>query len=243
MDSDFISLYNIFLLDECIKFPDVDFTLDGIIGFGGDFNTYRLLDAYSQGIFPWPNEDEIFWFLPDMRMMLYPQNFKYPKSLRQIIRNKGFEIRVDTQFRNIMQHCADFRGKDRDATWILPDMLDAYEYLHKLGLAHSFETYLDGKLVGGLYGISLGSAFFGESMFSLVPNASKVALHFLSQQAKAWDFSFIDVQVYNQHFDKMGAYEIPNIIFQQELKQALKNKTKQGLWTSKVSLDLFYKLD
>jgi leucyl/phenylalanyl-tRNA--protein transferase len=239
MEYSFEDIWKILTIDESLQFPEIPFSIDGIVAIGGDFNPYRLLYAYSEGIFPWPADGEIFWTKPEKRMLLYPKNFQYTKSFKQTIRNKGFEIKADTQFQNVMQACANMRGKDRNDTWILPEMIEAYTYLHKLGLAHSIEVYLQDELVGGLYGISLGAAFFGESMFSKVSNASKIALHFLAQQSMAWKFRFIDAQVYTEHLARLGAIEISNRKFESELKKALAKKTIQGLWTNKIDKSLF----
>jgi len=229
------------IINEKICFPDYKYTYQDIIGIGGDYNPYRLLLAYSLGIFPWPSteEEDIYWFFPFYRFVLYPQDFKLRKSLKQSIRNKGFELRVDTAFAKVMDNCAQIKRKGQDDTWIFKPMQKAYTYLHELGLAHSIEIWQNNELVGGLYGISLGGIFFGESMFSKVSDASKAALFFLCQQAQQWNFKLIDAQVYTEHLESLGATEIYWDFFLEELKQALKMPTKHGKWTNWIDYSLF----
>ncbi len=221
------------ILNEKIIFPAYEAISDDLIAIGGDYNPYRLLLAYSLGIFPWPAspDEPIYWACPRERMVIYPENFKISKSLSQSIRNKNFELRIDTCFRQVIETCSHINRKAQTDTWIFPKLIDAYEYLHHLGLVHSFEIFQQNKLVGGLYGLSLGAVFFGESMFSKVPDASKVALHYLVECSKKWNFRFIDTQVYSAHLQSLGATEISRTIFLKELKIALKTPTKQGKWT------------
>jgi len=228
---------DLFLQGEKIAFPQNSFLGDGVIALGGDFSPYRLLLAYSEGIFPWP-DDTIYWFRPNERMVLFPENYTTSKSFRNLLHKKTFELKIDHQFTAVMKHCAEIKRKHEDGTWIWPEMINAYGYLHQLGLAHSFECYQNNQLVGGLYGVSLGNAFFGESMFSLVSNASKFALHHLVQFAFMQRFKFIDIQVYNPHFDQFGAQIITDIYFRKLLKNSLQHQTMQGKWTDLYPVQL-----
>ncbi|MBI9066084.1 MAG: leucyl/phenylalanyl-tRNA--protein transferase [Salinivirgaceae bacterium] len=213
-------------------FPDPnEATEDGLLAIGGDLSPQRLVVAYASGIFPWFNEhDPIMWWSPDPRMVLFPERLKVSKSLKQTIRKEKFELRIDTAFTEVILNCKTVSRKDEEGTWITDEMIAAYKNLYKLGLAHSFETWLDNELVGGLYGISLGNAFFGESMFSKVSDASKVAFYYLSQYCIKHNFSFIDCQITNPHLQSLGAEEIPRVAFLGLLEDALKEKTKLGLW-------------
>ncbi len=236
-----MNLFSPLFLTEKIVFPDYKYAFDDIIGIGGDYNPYRLLLAYSMGIFPWPysEDDPIYWAFPALRCLLYPENFVVRKSLRQSIRNKKFEVRVDTAFEQVIRNCATVERPNQQGTWIFDDLQQAYIYLHQLGLAHSVEIWQENKLVGGLYGVSLGHAFFGESMFALVSDASKAALFFLVQQAMQWKFKFIDAQVYTKHLSRLGAIEVDAHFFLDELHRALQYPTLQGKWTNLIDKSLF----
>lgn len=182
-----------------------DASQEGIVAYGGDLSPTRLMDAYRSGIFPWYNpNDPILWWSPNPRCLLFPKDFIIRRSFAKRLRNGGFEVRIDHDFSATIRHCREVDERAEE-TWILPEIIEAYETLHALGHAHSFETYLDGKLVGGLYGVCVGSAFFGESMFSLVPDASKVALAGLVAFAKKAHFHFIDAQIPSDHMMNMGA--------------------------------------
>jgi leucyl/phenylalanyl-tRNA---protein transferase len=215
-----------------IQFPDPNQSDDeGLIAVGGDLSKEFLLAAYSQGLFPWFNEgDPILWWSPNPRMILYPQKFKCSKSLRQVLNRQKFKIKIDTNFVQVIESCANTKRTREQGTWITKDMQKAYINLYNEGYAHSVETYLDGELVGGLYGVSLGKAFFGESMFYTVDNASKVALYHLVELMKKWDYWFIDVQQSTKHLKSVGAEEIDREIFLNTLKDCLKHKTKKGHW-------------
>jgi len=163
--------------------------------------------------------------------VLYPDEFKLSKSLKQSIRNKQFEFRMDTAFTQVIEHCAKVPRADQDGTWITDEIRSAYANLHQMGFAHSFEIWQNTNLVGGLYGVSLGRAFFGESMFSLVSDASKAAFYFLSEFAKKQDFHFIDCQLHTDHLASLGAQEIPRTQFLSELKPALAYPDLNQLWT------------
>ena len=183
---------------------------DDLVAIGGDFHPQRLLNAYENGIFPWFIDDlgYIHWFSPQKRMVLYPENFKVSKSLRKSITNKGFIVKSNENFEEVIKSCAKIKRKHEDGTWISEEFIKAYTNLHELDIAFSIECYLKDELVGGLYGVLIGDIFCGESMFSLVPDASKVAFYHLCQQAKQNGIKIIDCQVYNDHLASLGAFEI-----------------------------------
>jgi len=215
-----------------IQFPDPNQSDDeGLIAIGGELSKEFLLAAYSQGLFPWYNEgDPILWWSPNPRMILYPQKFKCSRSLRQVLNKQEFSIRIDTNFVQVIEACANAKRIREKGTWITKEMQKAYVNLYQEGYAHSVETYLDEELVGGLYGVSLGKAFFGESMFYTVDNASKVALYHLVELMKKWDYWFIDVQQSTKHLRSLGAEEVDREIFLNNLKDCLKHSTKKGHW-------------
>lgn len=204
---------------------------DGLIAVGGDLSPLRLLNAYVNGIFPWYNpEDPILWWSPDPRLILLPNEFIVSKSLKRLIKSNKFEIRIDYNFEQVITNCSNIIRDKQDGTWITKDVILAYLELHKLGFAHSFETYYENKLVGGLYGVSLGKAFFGESMFHLESNASKFAFYHLVQHIKKHNFEFIDCQMKTSHLISLGAKEIPRSEFLDILANTLEHKTTKGLW-------------
>ena len=202
-----------------IKFPPINLALkepNGLIGIGGDLSSDRLLHAYSEGIFPWYGKDEpILWYSPDPRMVITPEAFHLSKSLRKTINSSKFDVSVNTVFLEVMTNCQKVYRVGQSGTWIGEDMIKAYSILHDSGYAHSYEVFLDNKLVGGLYGVALGSVFFGESMFSLVSNASKVAFAYLHQYS---NYKLIDCQIENKHLESMGAFKMPRDLFVQQLK-------------------------
>ncbi|WP_152018260.1 leucyl/phenylalanyl-tRNA--protein transferase [Aliarcobacter butzleri] len=203
--------HKIYLLDEeKFDFPTLNMMNDDLVAIGGDFHPQRLLNAYENGIFPWFIDDlgYIHWFSPQKRMVLYPENFKVSKSLKKSITNKGFVVKSNENFEEVIKSCAKIERKHEDATWISEEFIKAYTNLHKLDIAFSIECYLKDELVGGLYGVLIGDIFCGESMFSLVPDASKVAFYHLCQQAKQNGIKIIDCQVYNDHLASLGAFEI-----------------------------------
>lgn len=221
----------IYLLDESIRFPSVEGAEDGIVAIGGDLSAARLLCAYQEGIFPWYSEDEpIIWWSPDPRFVLFPDELHISTSMKRVIRSNRFTVTFDTDFSSVIQQCAVSARKGQESTWITKDMIDAYGNLHELGYAHSVEVWQEDKLVGGMYGVSLGKCFFGESMFHKVSNASKVALIFLVQWLQKNDFHFLDAQVYTDHVATLGAIEIPRKDFLALLKSALSYETKMGKW-------------
>ncbi len=219
--------------DDCY-FPPADRANgDGLVAFGGDLSPQRLIVAYANGIFPWYSEDEpLLWWSLDPRLIIRPGEMKVSKSLRHTLKKGKFEARIDTNFREVMLHCAKTPRPDQDGTWIQDEMVDAYSHLHELGFAHSFETYLDGELVGGLYGISLGQVFFGESMFHTVTDASKVAFWHLHRFLVENNFKLIDCQQETNHLMSLGAYAIPRSQFINELQSLVYEPTLVGNWGS-----------
>ena len=202
-----------------IKYPALNLALkepNGLIGIGGDLSSDRLLYAYSEGIFPWYGKDEpILWYSPDPRMVITPEAFHLSKSLSKTINSSKFDVSVNTVFLEVITNCQKVSRVGQSGTWIIEDMIKAYSILHDSGYAHSYEVFLDDKLVGGLYGVALGSVFFGESMFSLVSNASKVAFAYLLQNS---NYKLIDCQVENKHLESLGAFKMPRDLFVQQLK-------------------------
>ena len=215
------------------SFPPLEHALNepnGLLAAGGDLAPQRLLSAYRKGIFPWFNKDEpILWWSPDPRMVLFPNELKISRSLRKTLRKNHYHIYTDRSFQQVMQACAAPR-KEQAGTWIHPEMIAAYTALHEMGLAHSIETWVDGSLVGGLYGVSLGKVFFGESMFSLVPDASKIAFVHLVQQLRTWDYGLIDCQVKTNHLASLGAREISRIEFSQHLDLLISASEPSSKW-------------
>lgn len=193
-------------------FPSVDTALldpNGLLAAGGDLTPARLLDAYRRGIFPWSADDEpILWWSPDPRMVLYVQELHVSRSLRKRIRSGAMTVTVDRAFPDVVSGCADPRP-DGEGTWITPAITRAYGELFRLGHAHSIETWIGDDLVGGLYGVSMGRMFYGESMFARESDASKIALAFLVRQLQRWDFELIDCQMSTAHLASLGAREIP----------------------------------
>ena len=205
---------------------------DGLLAAGGSLDIPVLLEAYSKGIFPWYAEGSpILWWSPDPRMVLFPDKLKVSKSLDQTLRNKDFEIRMDSRFSEVIRQCSKVHRPGQDGTWIMEDMINAYILLHEEGYAHSVEVFADGELVGGLYGVSLGGAFFGESMFHLQKDVSKVALYHLVDFARRHHFSLIDAQQSTPHLKSLGAEEIPRSRFLDLLQKALSKITIKGPWT------------
>lgn len=197
-------------------------TDDGLLAIGGNLSKEQLLLAYNSGIFPWYEDGQpILWWSPDPRMLLFPEKFKVSKSLRKTLRSEKFKITFNKSFAEVIAHCANVHRKGQGGTWITQEMQDAYLELHKVGHAVSVEVWEDEKLVGGLYGIDLPhkKVFCGESMFSLVSDASKVAFYHLSQYVKTKNYKFIDCQIYNSHLESLGAEEIPRKEFLRLLKE------------------------
>lgn len=223
----------VYLLSDDLVFPAPQLARkEGLLAVGGDLSQERLLLAYRMGIFPWYSEDEpIMWWSPDPRLVLYPSEFRVSRSLKKTIRKQMFKLTVDEAFASVIKACARSRTKADEGTWIVEEMIGAYCKLHESGLAHSVEVWQDDKLVGGLYGVSLGKCFFGESMFTHISNASKIALVALVEHLQTLEFSFIDCQISTPHLLSFGAQEIPRIRFLSELEQALKFPTVKGNWS------------
>jgi len=209
-------------LDSGDPFPEVERALaepNGLLAAGADLSLPRLLEAYRNGIFPWFSHDQpILWWSPDPRMVLFPAELKVSRSLARTLRNARFEVRADTAFDAVVEGCRQPR-RGESGTWITEEMAEAYGTLHRAGFAHSVETWLDDKLVGGLYGVALGRAFFGESMFARVSDASKVALVALARQLQHWGFGVIDCQMNTAHLASLGAREIPRAEFTRRLRE------------------------
>lgn len=223
----------VFQLDDndCV-FPSAELADDdGLLAIGGDLSPMRLLTAYANGIFPWYSEDEpLMWWSLDPRLVIRPGEMRVSHSLRQSLRSGKFEVRIDTNFRSVMRHCADTPREGQDGTWIMDEMVEAYCKLHEMGFAHSFETYQDGQLVGGLYGIAIGKAFFGESMFHTVSDASKVAFYHLHHFLQRNGFRLIDCQQETPHLISLGAYPIPRQDFLIELESLVTEPSLIGKW-------------
>jgi len=223
----------VFWLTDELSFPPPELANeDGILAVGGDLSTDRLLLAYSIGLFPWFNpEDPILWWSPDPRFVLYPQNLKVSKSMRPYFNQKKFTVTFDTQFEKVMTACQQqYRKGQVGGTWITDEMIDSYTALNKMGFAHSVEVWQGEELVGGLYGISLGKIFFGESMFAKVSNASKFGFISLVQKLKELDFWLIDCQQRTQHLESLGGEFISRKEFLSFMEKNKFEKTKQGNW-------------
>lgn len=209
-------------LTKDLYFPPVDETsYEGILAVGGDLSTERLLLAYRNGIFPWFNSDEpILWWSPPERMVVAPQLYKVSKSIRNLLNQKKFEVTFNQNFEAVILNCQQIERKDQDGTWITEDIIESYTKLHEMGFAQSVEVWQNGELVGGLYGVDLGHVFCGESMFSKVPNASKIAFVTLIQHLKDRNYKLLDCQLHNDHLEKLGAFEISRETFIKVLKSA-----------------------
>lgn len=219
------------------QFPPVDLASpEGLLAMGGDLRAERLLEAYRHGVFPWYNEGQpILWWSPDPRSVLFLDKLKVSRSLRKSLRNGQFTVTLDTQFRQVVEACsaprtnADTPGTP-SGTWIHPEMTEAYCELYRMGYAHSVESWVDKQLVGGLYGLSLGGAFFGESMFSRSSDASKVALVCLVRQLQRWKFDFIDVQISSDHMSSLGTTDMRRDQFISLLNKSLEKDSRVGPW-------------
>jgi leucyl/phenylalanyl-tRNA---protein transferase len=223
----------VFRLSERLVFPPPELAEDsGLLAVGGDLRPERLLLGYHLGIFPWYHEGlPILWYSPDPRMVLEADQLVVGRSLRKAIRRAPYTITLDTAFDRVIRACAQVPRPDQDGTWITEEMTEAYIELHRLGHAHSVEAWSGGDLVGGLYGVSLGGAFFGESMFARAPDASKIAFVKLVEQLRAWDISLIDCQVHTEHLERFGAEEWPRDRFLASLARALERPPRPGPWS------------
>lgn len=205
---------------------------DGILALGGTPDPETLKEAYSRGIFPWPHEGwPLLWFCPDPRFVLVPTEAHVSRSLRKEMRRGGWEVRADTAFAGVIRRCGEKPRPGQEGTWITGDMIQGYTALHEEGLAHSIEAWKDGRLAGGLYGVSLGGIFFGESMFADEPDASKVAFATLLANLIRWGFTLVDCQSYTEHLARFGAVEWPRARFLKVLKKVLREPTRRGRWT------------
>jgi len=229
----------VFVLDNSLEFPHPKYSEPtGLLAIGGDLKIERLLLAYKNGIFPWYSEgNPILWFSPDPRLILLPRQLRVSKNLGKVIKSQKFKVKFDTCFEDVIFRCAKIRRKNQDGTWITNEMVDAYIKLHEEGLAHSVESFYEGELVGGLYGVSLGAVFFGESMFYSLNNASKVALYYLVQSLESWKFDFIDSQIPTDHMKSLGAREIDRDSFLKMLQKSLNKKPIKGSWNAGRRLD------
>lgn len=204
---------------------------DGLLAYGGDLHPERLLVAYALGIFPWYESPPILWYCPDPRTLIRADGLRINRSLARTLSRAPYRVTFDTRFREVIEACATVPRPGQSGTWIGRDMIEAYCALHELGFAHSIESWHGGQLVGGLYGISLGSAFFGESMFSLRSDASKVALVTLMRRIESWGFHFLDCQQPTPNTEKLGAIAVPREEFLLELARALEAPTRCGSWS------------
>ncbi len=218
-----------------LEFPDLDEADEsGLLAIGGDLSIDRLKLAYSKGIFPWYEKGmPILWWSPDPRMVLFPDKMIISHSLKQSIKKQQFTITIDTAFEEVIKNCAKTPRRGEKGTWITREMKNAYSDLHKAGFAHSAEAWLDGELVGGLYGVAIGKAYFGESMFHHVTNASKVAFYHLVEKLSTWDFKIIDAQVYTNHLESLGGEMIPRSQYIQILEKALLIEDVSGSWSKR----------
>jgi leucyl/phenylalanyl-tRNA---protein transferase len=228
------------LVDTHDAFPPVSDAVDepnGLLCWGGALSAERLERAYRRGIFPWYSPGEpVLWWSPDPRMVLPTAQFKLQRSLLKTIRNGGFEVRVDTCFERVMRECANKPREGQAGTWITDEIIAAYAALHKAGKAHSVETWRDGRLVGGLYGVALGRMFFGESMFAHARDASKVALAHLVAQLVRWDFPLIDCQQETSHLASLGAGPIGRTVFCEQVASLVDSRGRCGVWAFDANL-------
>ncbi len=228
----------IYILSDELLFPPVAWARpDGLLAAYGDLSVERLLLAYQSGIFPWYSGDSpILWWAPPERAVSPPGELHISRSLRKVMRRGTYEVRFDTNFAAVISACATTPRKHESGTWIVPDIVQAYTRLHQAGYAHSVETYdQTGTLVGGLYGVSLGGCFFGESMFSRADDASKVAFVALAERLLSWNFDLIDGQLQNDHLDRFGLVMIPRVEFMRRLALSLGRPTRRGPWTHAVT--------
>ena len=223
----------VYLLSKDLVFPPVHLaTPEGLLAVGGDLSSERLLLAYQSGIFPWFSDgDPILWWSPDPRLVIYPQELKISRSLKKTIRKGHFTVTMDTHFDEVIYRCAQTRIQSDQGTWITSGMEKAYTRLHTMGYAHSVETWYQSQIVGGLYGISLGRCFFGESMFSTMSDASKVALVALRDYLRDREFDFIDCQLPTDHLISMGRRKISRDDYLIRLRHTLQHTTYSGLWS------------
>ncbi len=216
------------------SFPDPRYAAEeGLLAYGGDLHPDRILKAYRSGIFPWYNPgDPILWWSPDPRLILYPDQLRVNRSFRRVLRNRNYTVRFDHDFPAVIAACASMPERRERGTWLTPEMQEAYTELHRRGFAHSVEVYEEGVLIGGLYGIAMGRAFFGESMFSRARDGSKIALKALSDVLRGKGYDFIDCQVVSDHLVRLGAVAVPRQRFLEELESALQSAPEVGSWSN-----------
>lgn len=223
-------------LDRGASFPPIDLALlepNGLLCAGGDLSPQRLMDAYQRGIFPWYAHGEpILWWSPDPRMVLCPGEFHVSRSLRRVLRGGGFVVKLDNDFAAVIRACAETPRSDQAGTWITPDMQRAYLKLFQLGMAHCVETWVDGQLAGGLYGVAIGRMFYGESMFARVTDASKIAAAHLARFLEEEGFGMIDCQMTTRHLASLGAREIPRTLFLARLRSLVGVAWQPGRWAT-----------
>jgi leucyl/phenylalanyl-tRNA--protein transferase len=223
----------VFLLSDKIEFPPPYLASKaGLLAVGGDLSRERLLLAYRMGIFPWYSDGEpLLWWSPDPRLVLYPEEIRISKTLKKIIKQDKFHLTIDTAFDQVVNACAQIRIDKNEGTWIVQEMIDAYCRLHDAGFAPSVEAWYQGELAGGIYGVSLGKCFFGESMFSRISNASNITLVKLVEYLKTLSFDMLDCQITTEHLIRFGAREIQRDVFLKQLEQSLEATTRQGRWS------------
>ncbi|MEO8703902.1 MAG: leucyl/phenylalanyl-tRNA--protein transferase [Kofleriaceae bacterium] len=225
----------VFRLDDRLVFPPVHLAEDGLLALGGDLRPERLMLAYTQGIFPWYAENlPILWHSPDPRMIMTTRDLVVQRSLRKQVKRAPYRLAMDTAFDRVLAGCASVPRPGQSGTWLIPEMVDAYNKLHALGFAHSIEAWQGDELVGGLYGVSLGAAFFGESMFARAPDASKIAFVACVRQLDRWGIGLIDCQVHTEHLERFGAYEVSRLDYMEMLHTALDQPTRRGRWTLEI---------
>lgn len=224
----------VFRLSKKLLFPSPDLAdEDGLLAVGGDLSPQRLVLAYAQGIFPWYSDGSpILWWSPDPRLILIPGEIQVSRSLRRTMKRGIYRVTLDTAFREVIRACAKVHRKKQRGTWITKEMIEAYTRLHELGIAHSIESWQEGELAGGLYGVALGGAFFGESMFCKRDDASKVALVHLVRCLIEWNFTLLDCQVTTEHLLRFGAREMARREFLNQLEGALTLPGRYGVWTT-----------
>ncbi|GFM38403.1 leucyl/phenylalanyl-tRNA--protein transferase [Desulfovibrio psychrotolerans] len=224
---------NVFWLpDKGVDFPNPQLAdAEGLLAIGGDLSVERLISAYACGIFPWYSEDSpVLWWSPDPRFVLYPEKLHIPRSLRRVLNARRFTVTMDTAFPQVIRNCACALRPNQNGTWIVPEVVRAYTELHAHGIAHSVEAWNGHRLVGGIYGVSLGRVFFGESMFFNEPDASKVVLVWLVRLLRESGFAMLDCQQVSDNLARFGAECVPRSRFLGELSEALRTPTVQGLW-------------
>ena len=223
----------IYQLTDDYEFPHPEGAEDGIVAIGGDLNPERLVMAYLQGIFPWYNPNEpIIWWSPDPRFVLFPEELKVSKSMKQLFKKQLYKVTFDQQFSTVIRNCANLRYENREDTWLNNEMIESYTTLHNMGIAHSVEVWNNqNELVGGLYGLAMGKCFFGESMFFTQANASKYGFIALVQKLIEQDYELIDCQVHSAHLESLGATLIPRDIFLSLLDTYIEEEVNVGLWT------------